>query len=404
MRIALWGGGSLDNVGDQVLMEVAERELRRRIPDCTVVRFCPWSDGPPAEELWIHDGSGWPGAGAFDAVVGLGGIWAGPPFRAVLMQVFTFGPDPAAFDPAAFVAWHGVGLVDGCPPLEGEPRHRYVRALAGRLDHLTVRGRDAADRFAAATGSPPAVVPDPAFALPPWRRSERRRPRVAVAVGDARPAVGLSRRLADTTRRDRWCAWHPDTGLSFEEMLEYEVDAVELDWKEEFLPRLWPRIAELAASVDVEFLGVTNMYEDDDVARQGAAAVDGSTLRQLGRADADTLTRALGEYDAVVVSRFHSVVLAMRAGVPLVAVDPYWSPRTGTSKVQQLLTAAGLADRLVDDETDLAALVARIRTDGPVEASAYERMHRRALADFDVLAERMRGSRRPRSAASRAGT
>jgi len=45
------------------------------------------------------------------------------------------------------------------------------------------------------------------------------------------------------------------------------------------------------------------------------------------------------------VSRFHSVVLALQAGVPFIAADPYWHPGTATSKVHQLLASLGSTGR-----------------------------------------------------------
>jgi hypothetical protein len=39
------------------------------------------------------------------------------------------------------------------------------------------------------------------------------------------------------------------------------------------------------------------------------------------------------------------VVLALQAGVPFIAADPYWHPDTKTSKVHQLLTDVGRVDR-----------------------------------------------------------
>jgi polysaccharide pyruvyl transferase WcaK-like protein len=115
-------------------------------------------------------------------------------------------------------------------------------------------------------------------------------------------------------------------------------------------------------------------------------------LRELGAVDAAQFSRVMSEYDAVVVSRFHSVVLALRTGIPFVAVDPYWTPRTGTSKVHELLTDVRLPHRRIDADTDLAALLSDVLTgDGP-EPAAYRRMHERAQRDFDVLADRIRGA------------
>ena len=68
-------------------------------------------------------------------------------------------------------------------------------------------------------------------------------------------------------------------------------------------------------------------------------------VRRVPGSQADALTGMLGRYDLVVVSRLHSIVLAMWAGVPFIAADPYWHPRAGTSKVHQLLAGLGGTDR-----------------------------------------------------------
>ena len=391
LRVALWGGASLNNVGDQLLMDVAETELRRRAPGCEVVRFCPWSDGPPVEPLWIDADGRWSGSGSFDAIVGLGGIWAGPPFRATFMQVFTFGADPAGFDPGTFTAWHGVGLADGAAPLTRASWREYIQALVGRMDHLSVRGHDAATRFASAVDIAPPVVADPAFALAPApaRRRSVARPRIGIAIGDARESAQLTRFLTHPRFRERWCRWNPATCFSLDEVLARETDQAELARKAGFLDKVWPNLTALTRYADVEFLGIANMYADDEVARRGVAAVEGATLRELGAVDAEQISRVMSEYDAVVVSRFHSVVLALRTGIPFVALDPYWTPRTGTSKVHELLADVQLPHRRVDADTDLAALLGDVLTaDGP-EPAAYRRMHERAQCDFDGLADRI---------------
>src|SRR5512142_1451974 len=196
VRIALWGGASLSNVGDQMLFDAVEAGLGRRLPGAEFTRYCPWADGDgPVRPLWVSPSGRWPGSGSFDAIVVVGGVFAGPPFANVLMQAFTLGSAPAAFDPGVLTAWYGVGLDDTTRPPSRPEWHDYLRALGKRLDFRTVRAPSAAGRFRQAGAPVPRVVPDPAFGLPareatgpaqdePAARAGRR-PRIGVAVGEA---------------------------------------------------------------------------------------------------------------------------------------------------------------------------------------------------------------------------
>jgi hypothetical protein len=397
-RVALWGGASLDNIGDQLLMTVTAAELGRRLPDAKFGRFCPWSDGGGIRPLWVDKGGRWPGTGGYDAVVALGGIWAGPPFRIFLMQVFSLGPNPAIFDPDVFVAWHGVGIVDGCPPLSRDVWQAYVRALAWRLDHLTVRSRDTAARFAVATGQEPPVIPDPAFALPPLpcvdSRRGYRRLRVGVAIGGPGASLRLRERLTDQRYWNR-CHWSPATCYTSEEIEAYECTSAGETRTKAFLNQVWPALREVANLADVEFLSIRNIYADDEVAARGVGLVPGARMCKVTADGADGVTRALARYDVVVVSRFHSVVLALRAGVPFVAVDPYWSSDTGTSKVHQLLRELGAEERYWthrghDTQSDLASVVARALAAEVIEPDLYHVMRARAQRSFDRLADVLR--------------
>lgn len=310
------------------------------------------------------------------------------------MQVFSLGRNPAIFDPDVFVAWHGVGIVDGCPPLARPVWQEYVRALACRLNHLTVRSRDTAARFAVATGQAPPVVPDPAFALPPLSRSDSRRGnrrlRVGVAIGGPGASPRLRERLTDQRYWNR-CHWSPVTCYTREEIETYECKPVEQTRTQSFLNQVWPVLREVANLAEIEFLSIRNVYADDEVGARGVELVPGARLCTVTADSADDVTRLFARYDAVIVSRFHSVVLALRAGVPFVAVDPYWSPDTGTSKVHQLLRELGAEERYWTHrgdgtQADLASAVARALAAEVTEPDLYHVMRARAQRSFDRLA------------------
>jgi polysaccharide pyruvyl transferase WcaK-like protein len=396
-RIALWGGASLSNVGDQLLFDVVQSGLARRLPGAEFARYCPWAaDGEQARPLWVSPAGSWPGAGSFDAVVIVGGVFAGPPFSNVLMQAFTLGAEPGRFDPRAVVAWHGVGLDDSVLP-PGRPEWcAYLQALAGRLDRCTVRAPSAASRFEQAEAPVPGVVPDPSFALPrpagPRPPARGRRLRIGVAIGEA----AVSRRFLDTItdmrvvlRYVRQSGFDRATCLDAAGIAGQELADGELARKREFSRQLALGLAGLQRAGTVEFVSVDNMYDDGSASAAFAAALGGATVRHVARASADELSAALGGYDLVVVSRYHSVILALRAGVPFIAADPYWSPGAGTSKVHQLLADLGCTDRHWTGAAPGAVLtgLAEVALAGAAEdRDRYLRQHARALDALDGLA------------------
>src|SRR5512146_890987 len=257
IRIALWGGASLSNVGDQMLFEAVETGLGHRLPGAEFTRYCPWAAGDgPVRPLWVSPSGQWPGAGAFDAVVMVGGVFAGPPFASVLMQAFTLGAAPAAFDPDVLTAWYGVGLDDTTRPATKPEWHDYLRALAGRLDFFTVRAPSAAGRFRQAGAPAPRLVPDPAFGLPArpstrppdrgGRTAQSRRPRIGVAVGEAvisSRLLGLLTDMRIVLRYVRESGFDRVTCLDGLETAGREFAADEIDPKRAFSAQLATELA-----------------------------------------------------------------------------------------------------------------------------------------------------------------
>jgi hypothetical protein len=414
LRIALWGGASLSNVGDQVLFDVVQGGLARRLPGAEFARFCPWAQDGGADggagggaggdgavrPLWVSPEGSWPGAGSFDAVVIVGGVFAGPPFVNVLMQAFTLGASPGRFDPCAVTAWHGVGLNDGTGPASRPEWQDYLRAAAGRLDHCTVRAAAAADRFRQAGVPAPAVVPDPSFARPvtaaPRPPVRGRRPRIGVAVGGA----VTSQRLLDTftdmrvvMRYVRRSGFDRTTCLGAAEIAGQEFAEEELAPKREFSGRLAGELAGLQEIGPVEFIAVDNMYDDAAASAAFAAGLGGAPVRCVPAAEAGALTGLLGGYDLVVVSRLHSVVLALWAGVPFIAADPYWRPRAGTSKVHQLLAGLGATDRHWTGAEPMTSLARAALAGAADDRDRYLTQHARALGALDGLAAAISGGR-----------
>ncbi len=417
IRIALWGGASLCNVGDQMLFDAVETGLGRRLPGAEFTRYCPWApDHGPVRPLWVSPSGCWPGAGSFNAVVIVGGVFAGPPFANVLMQAFTLGAAPAAFDPGVLAAWYGVGLDDTTRPPSQPEWHDYLRALGKRLDFLTVRAPSAADRFRQAGAPVPRVVPDPAFGLPARAATRRpppdgaaardtpaalrgRRPRIGVAVGEAVASsrlIGLFTDMRIVLRYVRESGFDRTTCLDAVEIAGREFAAGELDPKRAFSARLAGELAGLQRIGTVEFIAVDNMYDDAAASAAFAGALGGAPVRRLRQASAAALSAAFRRYDLVVVSRFHSVVLAMQAGVPFVAADPYWHAGTETSKVHQLLAEVGRTGRHWAGpraRASLSDLAEAALGRGDEDRDRYLAEHTRAGQVLDELATAISSSR-----------
>ncbi|MGS2647695.1 polysaccharide pyruvyl transferase family protein [Streptosporangium sp. LJ11] len=418
-RIAIWAGGSLPNVGDRLLAAVTEAQLSRRLPDATFRHFCPWSTGSGPAPLRVDRDGRWPGAGSFDAVVMAGGLWSGPPFRHPIMQVFCLGPDPGAFDPGVWVAWHGVGLQDGTPAPARDDWRGYLGAVRERIDHLTVRSEAAARRMDAATGVPgTTVVPDPAFALeplepPPPRAAgtgRRRRPLIGVAVGAPGVTSQLVTHLVGRNLAARGAA-DPALCVPPEQVMAEASGPGERAAALGFVTELGLTLIELASFADIEFITVPNIYGDEEAGARFARAVPRARVRELrlpgvsdggGVSGASTgageLTEAFARCDLVLVSRYHSAILALRGATPFVAVDPFWSRRNGTSKLHELTAELGMAHRYwthhgTHPTEDLLGIVERALDDDPIEAAAYRDTHARATAAFDRLAEGLRSAR-----------
>ncbi|MEV7008503.1 polysaccharide pyruvyl transferase family protein [Streptosporangium sp. NPDC051022] len=412
-RIAIWAGSSLPNVGDRLLAAVTEAELSRRLPGASFTHFCPWStagtEAAGAESaaagpvpLWVDRAGRWPGAGSFDAVVMAGGLWSGPPFRHSIMQVFCLGPAPWAFDPDVWVAWHGVGLQDGTPAAGLDHWRGYLGSVRERLDHLTVRSAGAARRMDEATGgtgdaggTATPVVPDPSFALPPLpaERPRRRRPLIGVAVGAPGPTAQLVTHLVGRDLAGR-CPHDPALCVPPEQVLAEASDPAEGANRIGFVTELGLTLIELAAFADLEFITVPNIYGDEEAGARFARSVPSARNRTLGSTGSDELTEALARCDLVLVSRYHSAILALRSGTPFVAVDPFWSRRNGTSKLHELAVELGMAHRHwayrgADTTEDLMRIVERALDEEPVEEQVYRDMHLRATAAFDRLAEEL---------------
>ncbi|MFL6130185.1 MAG: polysaccharide pyruvyl transferase family protein [Mycobacteriales bacterium] len=398
-RIGLWGSAGLPNLGDRLISEVVRRELGNRLPGARTEVFSPWQGlgdrGDAVRRLLLDAGSGWTPAAGYDAlVVPGGGLLAGPPFLHPVMTAFALGAEPAAFAPGTFVAWHAVGSQDDSPEPARPRDRRYLRSLADRLDHCTVRDAVTARRLGA-TGSPgPAVVPDPVFALEPFgsgARPARRRPLVGVSVGSSPHTASLLEATIGGPVADL-----PPVGrelcLTPEEVLA-RVGGEQQLRRRRTMAELARGLLLLAERADLLLVGIRNMYGDAPVAEQLAAALPGARCLLVDHRDHDAVTAAYGSCDTVLAARYHSMVLALRAGVPVVGVEV--SAVSGPSKLRDLAARLGAPDRywghLDGPPPPLPDLVlGALRSGSPdEEADRYATARRAALAALDELAGRI---------------
>ena len=352
----------------------------------------------------------WPGSGAFDAVVVAGGgVFSGPPFRHPIMQVFCLGRDPSNFDQRAVVAWHGVGLQDGCLPIADAPRVRdaqltYLSKLAKRLDYISVRDAASIRRLVAGGSVSPTLVPDPVFALPPRFRKSRppsRRPHIAVAVGSPVPSVQLLNTLGASALMER-CPGGPPLCVPPAEAIALVTSCQEQARCQSFFLSVCLAVQELSERAKVDLLYARNIYADDQTALHIAAMVPGARMRELPATvcslrQVAIVVDMIAEYDAIIASRYHTAILAMCGATPLVALDPYRTAGTIETKLSALTAGLGLARRYWapgantgDSSSELLALVADALQCEPLEITAYSSQHFRATAGFVDLAQFLR--------------
>ena len=394
LRVAVWAGGSLDNLGDQLISRITRAELCARLPEIEIQEFCPWNHAPTAQALRFDSAGQWPLAGQFHAiVVAGGGVFAGAPFKHPMMQVFCFGPRPLQFAKGVFLAWHGVGLQDGTLLPAQASWQDHLLALAERFEYCSVRGEDAAERLEKGR-TKPEVVPDPVFALPPLDATitrPRRRPRIGVLLGDALPRKSFLQCMTSPSTA-RVCPYFQDTCLSLDSLRQWDFSPRELARKADFLPTAIQALRAVSGRVEIELMGFGGIYGDRDLAVELAAQLPDATLACSESGDLEVMQRRIQSYDGLIVSRYHAAILALRCGRPFVAVDPFWTPWTRTSKLQQLMSrmdalprywtvdgSPGRLESLVDSIERMIRL--------PQSTDHYKSMHAQCRSSFDRLAK-----------------
>jgi hypothetical protein len=392
MRIALWNAGGLDNLGDRLLDAVNRREIGRRIPGAQFASFCPWADAGSPAHLWVDTDGHWPGEGAFDSIViGGGALLVGPPFRHPGLQAFFLGPYPERFADTCPVVWNAVCSDTQRPAPAVAAWREYVCGAAGRIGLRTVRNESTrACLWGWGVGGDIAVVPDPVVL---WcgdgerRRPGRREGRRRIGALVARPVfpshflmkMGLWAMQGAACSNPAVIALEPYTPAEAYEEPRYVRQYAEV-------------LRPLTGDYQLEICVRPSMYGDEEPAQLVAAALGpaATSVRVRDPWGADLLAW-MESLDCVIATRLHDCILALLAGTPVLAVDPYARPSTPATKLREFMRMGQGEDHYLTLESFLTGdiplpdRIERALVAAPELAGIREGLQARASAHFDAL-------------------
>jgi polysaccharide pyruvyl transferase WcaK-like protein len=358
MKIALWNASGLDNLGDRALDLVNRRELAKRIPDVRFETFCPWP-GSDTRQLTIRSDGYWEDGDCFDAIiVGGGAVLIGPPFRHPGLQFFFFGTRPRQFRGPKTRIWNAVcSDTEFMAPLRDDWR-QFVKDGAAAVSYCSVRnGRTKEFLLACGVTNEIVVVPDPAVALFRARgRQTFRKDRLKVGVSVAQPK--FPRRFIELMRASALSmqsSWSPLVTL---------IDSANADSNSkdiDFTTKWQVAALKLNNSFDVEVTGFPAFYGDKESAKQVVARA--SCLRFIDLNTDGESIEWMKQLDILVAGRLHHCVIAFALGIPVVAVDPYYSNIVGTSKLREFMCEINKMEHyfslwsLFDGNVDLGTVI-----------------------------------------------
>jgi polysaccharide pyruvyl transferase WcaK-like protein len=392
MRVALWNGSGLENVGDRLIDAVTRRELQLRLPEAEFRSFSPWPGPFTRQRLTINSEGYWNAHGQFDViVVGGGALITGPPFGDPAAQFFLFGPYPKRFRDAAMVIWNAM-CSDGQSLAPSEERWRnFICDAARQVTLLTVRNtRTSAFLRECGVTAPISVVPDVAVlaAEPSALANNSGKLRIGIAPGrpvfpdDFLAAIKANVEVIEDhvnesiMRRFRYCPPGPFDDHQYAENLAAALNEI--------------------ASAEFSVFGSDCMYGDAIPARLLAHKISGARYVHWKDALASDMIASMRELDCILTFRLHASITALATGTPFVAVDLYNDATGGTSKLREFMQEAGLPSRyttldaLMSDRKLLSHLVANAIYQGrePVH-NAHNQLAARARNHFDIMAERI---------------
>src|SRR5438270_3390741 len=390
MRIALWNGSGLDNVGDQLINAVTRKQLQARIPEGRFQSFSPWPGSVTPQRLTIDKKGYWNAHGQFDAiVVGGGALIGGPPFLDPVNQFFLLGPYPERFQDPALIVWNAMcSDAQTLAPTE-ERWRKFVRTATERVSLLTVRNsRTCSFLRDCGVTKPIKVVPDVAvLAAEPWDRPQTKgKLRIGFAPGRPVFPENFLEKIAANAFSNlgsinpevvRIVPYSPDAGFD----------------DHQYAASLANRLNEIP-DADFFLFGSDSMYGDSITAALMAQKLDGSTYVPLSDPlGADTISTSRS-MDCIIAFRLHSCIMALMVGTPFIAVDLYRNEITGTSKLHQLMKDAGLESRylIMDEMVSQSGRLSHLAQDAIAQGrepviNAHGRLAAQARSHFDALAE-----------------
>lgn len=398
MRIALWNGSGLDNVGDRMLDWVNRVELGSRLPSTEFQSFCPWEDDKAVHPLRIDKEGHWSCEGQFDAIViGGGSLLLGPPFQHPGFQTFCLGPYPMRFADRCKVIWNAL-CSDGqfLAPLFPKCR-TYLQEAAQRIDLRSVRNaRTRTFLEDSGVDLPIRVVPDPAVLLASPRTTPLRPTVSRIGVTVARPFFPQTflHRMAEAARQG-WDVANEEIVLapsSGEGPLPTFDECA-------YVQKLAHILEPLSRQSTVEIAGIGRMYGDMEIARDVAARVPNVRLVEFhDRVGKDALEWARS-LDCLVASRLHGSMLALLAGIPLIGVDLYLDEASGTSKLREFMAEVYdlkgyvTLSELLKDAACLSSVIDELCVRDGSLSDKHREFQRRATIHFDEVAEVIRSHR-----------
>lgn len=392
MRVALWNGSGLENVGDRLIDAVTRRELQLRLPEAEFHSFSPWPGTFTRQRLTIDRDGYWNAHGQFDViVVGGGALITGPPFSDPAAQFFLFGPYPERFHDTAMVMWNAM-CSDGQTLAPSKEHWRnFICEAARQVTLLTVRNASTSSYLRqCGVTAPISIVPDVAvLAAQPLSFADRPgKLRIGIAPGrpifpqnflsEIKANVEVIEDSVDESvmRRFRYC---PPGRFDDDEYAET-------------LAALLKEITRAEFTV----FGSDCMYGDAIPARLLAHKIPHTSYVHWRDALGSDMIASMRQMDCVITFRLHASITALAAGTPFIAVDLYKGSAGGTSKLSEFMNETGLAssyttlDALTRDTKHLSHLVANAVAQGRERVKdAHSRLAAKARDHFDLMAERI---------------
>jgi polysaccharide pyruvyl transferase WcaK-like protein len=352
LRIALWNASGLDNLGDLILDRVNRIEIAKRLPEAKFVTYCPWPIRQGVEKLSIDHNGRWSGEGRFDAIViGGGALLMGPPFSHPGLQTFFFGGYPDRFRDKAICIWNAVCSDSRVASPAVETWARYVRNAAARCHSITVRNSQTLQYLRHwGVQEEIEIVPDPAILAVT--------PVTAPANSSAPITVG-------------WLAAQPEFPAPFIEIMRSSALAdfsdanpsvvrltasAALGWSTQGASdHVLHLIKGIASSTKIRVAALDNMYGDSSYAETIYGKIEGHFLdyTRLGER-LDPLTDWMESVDCIIASRLHHCIFAVAMGMPVIALDLYYSENARTSKLREFMFSSGLGDHYLASNLTMA--------------------------------------------------